>query len=164
MPSSFSGEKKRTWQGRRARGRVQKSPGGHPAHPSLVAPWRRFRFGAEHNPLAPPPLGGYNEGGGGVAVAGTEVAPGDYRVQYSLDELRWFDYHGLSREDVSRETVLRRLQAWDAQVARMVRLLKPITFDSRANDEGYSTSWLPFKARSSGTPNHRRRAKTRNRT
>jgi len=151
MSASFRSEKKRTWQGRRARGRSKGSPGGYSSHPSLVASWRRFRFGSEHSPLAPPPLRGYNEGGGGVAVAGTEVAAGDYRVFYSLDELRWFDYHGLTTEDVSRETVLRRLQEWDAMVARMLKLLRPITFDSRASDDGCSTSSLPFKGGSSST-------------
>jgi len=141
---------KRTWQEHRARGRDRESPRGRSAHPSLVASWRRFRFGAEHNPLAPPPLRGYAWGVAGGPRTGPVGSD-----HYSLDELRWFDYHGLDREDVSRETVLRRCQEWDAQVVRMLHLLKPIVTESSATER--STSLWLSQVDSRATPKTRRK-------
>lgn len=125
------------WQGRRARGRTRKTLGGQSAHPSLLAPWRRFLFGRSHQPLAPPPSGGYIVGGGGVAEV-KRTPTGE--PCYSVDELQFFDFHGLTKEDVSRETVLRRLQLWDAEIAHRLKwLLRSRVINSDISETEHST-------------------------
>lgn len=148
------GRGKKLWQGRRARGRLKRAAAGGPV-PSLHRPWQQFRFGEEHAPLAPPPSGGYTEGGGGVAGAMTAART---RLHLSREELLYVERLGLETNVL---TILERLQAWDAKVAMIVEGCAPkrirTTSKPRAQTELFSTS----KEHSPSAPSIRRRTRTR---
>lgn len=117
----------RFWQGRRARGKEwsarQFLDSQEVDHGFYEPAWRTFRFGIDHAPLAPPRPGGYIGAADGVAAVDrvTYVDEGEYlEAPLTNAEYRWLAQHDLPRLTPNRIAILRRIQAWDAEVAEMI--------------------------------------------
>lgn len=75
-------------------------------------------------PLAPPLPPGYTKGGGGVAgVPDFTVMEDGAFLEPTLTnaERRWLEAHDMPFPTANRVVVLRRIQAWDAEIAQIAK-------------------------------------------
>lgn len=112
-------------------------------------PWQRFSFGKEHAPLAPPPAPGYSRAAAGEAG---ERELSDAERRFLSEKL------GLLAGEPGRLSILRRLQAWDAEVAARLALCGVRSVSRKPPPMAHLEFWPESRIYSPSAPSTRPRS------